>query len=60
MATLVMQGGRENSAERNAVASNNKGGLGLIRGMVLLFVTTGACELVLIGAHTIMARVLGH
>ena len=59
IATLVMQGSREKSVERSTVAPKT-GDLSLVLGMVLLFLTTGACELVLIGAHTVMARVLGH
>jgi hypothetical protein len=54
-----MQGSREHAVERNAVAPKTDG-FSLVRGVVLLFLTTGACELVLIGGHTVMARLLGH
>lgn len=58
MATMVMQDGRENTMERNAPAP--RGGLTVVRGVVLLFLTTGLCELVLIGFNNVMARLLGH
>ena len=55
---MAMQNSSDNMTERNRATPS--GGLTPIRGVVLVLVITGACELFFIGINKIMARLLGH